>query len=310
MKALVIGSNGMDGSHMCDLLLSKGYEVWGTYRKNKDHISKYVMNANFHYVKLDLENIEYFFPTIAEIAPDEIYNFAGVSFSPDSERFPKLCEKINYASVMRLMESALALDCKFFQASSSEVFGKVSDLEINESTERKPHTPYADAKNEVDRWLKYYRGEGAKFYTAISFNHESERRGEKFVTRKITRSLAQIVNNQRSRLIMGNLDSRRDWGYAPDYVEGFYKMVQSHPDEYILATGTTHSVRDILDICGNYLGIDWQDYVIIEPTLQRVGERNNIWGNASKIKQNLGWSPTTSFEDMIIKMLKYDLEYV
>jgi GDPmannose 4,6-dehydratase len=305
--ALVIGANGMDGSLMVDLLLEKGYFVYATFCNStptkKEH-------SNLHWFFFDLADENLVFPMLnihCQGELDEIYNFAGVSFSPDSIRMPHHTMNVNYRSVMRILAFVEYKKCKFFQASSSEVFGNVKDITITEKTPRNPHTPYAHAKNMVDMMLRYMVEQGYPVYTAVSFNHECILRGEQFVTRKITKFVAEIVTHKRvGKLKLGNIKSRRDWGYAPDFVEGYYNMVQGEPCELIFATAQTHSVEDILEIAFSSQGLIWQDYVDLDKELVRADERDNLKGDYSKAYQTIKWIPKKPFDEMIIEMVKLE----
>jgi GDPmannose 4,6-dehydratase len=300
--AIVIGASGMDGSLMCELLLSKGYMVHGTYASNKRWV-EHLYHPNFTLHKFDLSNRDAIPHFVIEKQPSEVYNFGGVTFSPDSERLPEYTKEVNHSAVFKLMEVCYYADIKFFQASSSEVFGNIKDQELNEDSPRNPHTPYAEAKNETDKMMRYMREQGGKFYTAISFNHECERRGLHFLPAKICNYVKQLRNGATSELLkLGALTSRRDWGYAPDFVQGFYDQVQGEPSELIFATGVTHSVEDLLEKAFAPHGYNWTHYVSIDSQLFRLGERNNIWGDYSKAKETIGWQPTTKFADFIYKM--------
>jgi GDPmannose 4,6-dehydratase len=300
--AIVIGASGMDGSLMSELLLSKGYMVHGTYASNKRWVEN-LFHANFTLHKMDLVNSDKLNQFVLTIKPDEVYNFGGVTFSPDSIRLPDYTMQVNYSSVMKLMEICLFNQIKFFQASSSEVFGNIKDCELNELSPKDPHTPYARAKFYVDTQINHYTNMGGKFYNAISFNHECERRGAHFVTAKICNYVKELRNGMNApKLKLGSLDARRDWGYAPDFVQGFYDQVQGEPSELVFATGITHSVQDLLECAFAPHGYSWQDYVVVDESFVRNDDRNNIWGNYSKAKATIGWQPTTKFEHFIYKM--------
>jgi GDPmannose 4,6-dehydratase len=300
--AIVIGASGMDGSLMSELLLREGYMVHGTYNTNKRWVEN-LFHPNFTLHKMDLVNADKLNQFVLTIKPDEVYNFGGVTFSPDSIRLPDYTMQVNYTSVMKLMEICLFNQIKFFQASSSEVFGNVKDCELNESSRKDPHTPYAQAKYYVDTQMNHYRSMGGKFYNAISFNHECERRGAHFVTAKICNYVKELRNGgSANRLKLGSLDSKRDWGYAPDFVEGFYAQMQGEPSELVFATGIVHSVKDILECAFAPHGYSWEHYVTIDSTFIRNDDRNNIWGTYSKAKETIRWQPTTKFEDFIYKM--------
>jgi GDPmannose 4,6-dehydratase len=300
--AIVIGASGMDGSLMSELLLRKGYMVHGTYNTNKRWVDN-LFHPNFTLHHFDLGRQELIQQFVLNIKPDEVYNFGGVTFSPDSERLPDYTKEVNYNAVMKIMEVCFHNDIKFFQASSSEVFGNVKNMELNEQSAKFAHTPYAQAKKNVDSYMAYMREQGAKFYNAISFNHECERRGKHFVTAKICNFVKELRHGGSPNFLkLGSLDSKRDWGYAPDFVEGFYAQMQGEPTDLLFATGIVHSVQDILECAFAPHGYKWQDYVTIDSTFIRNDERNNIWGDYSKAKETIGWQPTTKFEDFIYKM--------
>jgi len=301
--ALVIGASGMDGSLMSELLLAEGYKVWGTYFNNKRWAGN-IKHDNFYLFQFDLGKTETMMKEIVSINPHEIYNFGGVTFSPDSERFPQYAMGVNYNAVCKLMEICLLENIKLFQASSSEVFGNIKNKEIDENTTRNPHTPYAQAKNQVDMLMRFHRQQGAKFYTAISFNHECERRGSQFVTQKICSHVKAILNNDAHTLKLGNIQSRRDWGNARDFVKGFYLQMQGEPSELVFATGKTHSVEDLLNFAFEPYEMNWREYVTFDTDLFRVDERNNIYGNYSKAEKLLGWQPKTELKDLIYEMTK------
>jgi GDPmannose 4,6-dehydratase len=302
-KALVIGASGMDGSLMSELLLAEGYKVWGTYLNDKRWAGN-IKHDNFHLFQFDLCKTETMMKEIVSIAPHEIYNFGGVTFSPDSEHLPQYTMEVNYDAVCKLIEICLIENIKLFQASSSEIFGNIKNKEIDENTTRNPHTPYAQAKNQVDMLMRFHRQQGAKFYTAISFNHECERRGSRFVTQKICSHVKAILNDDAHTLKLGNIQSRRDWGNARDFVKGFYMQMQGEPSELVFATGKTHSVEDLLNFAFEPYEMNWREYVTFDTDLFRVDERNNIYGNYSKAEKLLGWQPKTELKDLIYGMTK------
>ncbi len=304
MRALVIGANGMDGSLMCEFLLSKGYEVVGTYRLNQN----YIENIPVEKVFLDLAEFDAIDDLLDSRQFDEVYNFAGVTFAPDAEKEIDLTAKLNYFAVLRMINYCWENDIKLFQASSSEVFGNVKNQVCNELTKRMPTTHYAKAKSHIDDYMNFLRvTQKTKFYNAISFNHEGERRGEKFVTRKITKQVAEIMRGHRKSIALGNLQSRRDWGYASDFIEAYWLMVQGEPSEYVVATGISHSVEDIVRIAfKTFDEPNYKRYIRTSTKLIRPDERDNLTGDITKIKTQLGWTPQTSFEEMITKMTLND----
>jgi GDPmannose 4,6-dehydratase len=306
-KAVIIGATGMDGRLMMFHLLSKGYKVYATYCT---HAPDPIVNVEWLFFDLSDPHLVHSFLGIhIHEDIDEVYNFGGVSFSPDSIRMPKYTMDVNYTSVLRLLDWVEIKKCKFFQASSSEVFGKVKNQTLNEKSERAPHTPYAHAKNMVDMMLRYMREQGYPVYNAISFNHECFLRGEQFVTRKITKFVADTLNHKKvGKLYLGNLESRRDWGYAPDFIEGYYNMMQGEPQELVFATALTHRVMDILEVAFATYGLVWQDYVSVDKEFIREDERDNLTGDYSKAWETIKWHPKKPFDTMITEMVQHDLK--
>lgn len=308
MRALVIGANGMDGSLMCELLVKKGYKVFAAYHNNRNLIDEINTDGFINPIHIDLGNPISISNAIYQTNPSEIYNFGGISFSPDADKNPFLTNEINYWGVMKIIEIVWTENIKFFQSSSSEVFGLIQNIVCDEKTKRQPHTPYAKAKNSIDDYMEFLRRtHKVKLYNAISFNHEGERRGEQFVSRKITKQVAEIAKGKRPYLEIGNIDSRRDWGYANDFVEAYHQIVLGDPDEFVVSYGKTHSVSDIIDISFKTMGIEnYSKLIKVRKSLIRHDERNNITGNSLKLRSTLGWEPKTSFEEMITKMTQND----
>lgn len=306
-RALVIGATGMDGGLMMNLLLNKGYEVVATYNSQ---MPRYI-HSNLLWTKFDLsepKTIFYFFPF------DEIYNFAGVTFSPDSIRLPEYARQVNYYSVVKILEfiSKYYPKTKFFQSSSSEIFGNVKDQTLNLKSPKAPHTPYAEAKYNVDMLMSYMREEGFYFCNAVSFNHEHSTRGTHFITRKITNYVAKLyLHKTDERLAMGDINARRDWGYAPDFIVGFYYQMQlDEPTELLFATNQTHSVKDILETAFGYIGRRYEEHIVVRQEFIRNDDRNNIKGDYSKASELIGWQPLKKFDDMIIEMLENDINLI
>lgn len=316
VKALITGISGQDGSYLAELLLSKGYEVHGLIRrtalypeslKNIEHIP----NLNLHYGDLATEN--HLSAVIAELQPDEVYNLASQSDVRVSFDIPEYTGDITGLGTLRLLEAIRRFSpkSKFYQASSSEMFGD-SPPPQNEDTPMHPRSPYGAAKLYGYNIAKIYRVSYNLFCcNGILFNHESERRGRNFVTRKITESLPRILSGEQKILYLGNLDAKRDWGYAPDYCEAMWLMMQQEcPDDFVIGTGKTYSVRDFLDCAFNYVGLKWQDYVEISPDLFRPAEVNYLLADASKAKTVLGWEAKTSFSELVKIMVDFDLTEV
>ena len=312
-RALITGINGMDGSHLADLLLNKGYEVFGMERRcsspNRVNTKHLVNRINF--INGDLTDQNSLLRCIKESSPNEIYNLGAQSFVGESWNTPEQTSDVTGLGVLRMLEAIREYgeDVKFYQASSSEMFGRMVENPAKESTPFYPRSPYGVAKL-YGHWItKNYRESYDMFAcSGILFNHESERRGLEFVTRKITNGVAQIYNGMMDKITLGNLDSYRDWGYAPDYVEAMWMMLQQEkPDDYVIATGETHSIREFLDVAFNHVGIsDWSDYVEQDPRFMRPAEVDVLRGNATKAKENLGWKPKTSFEQLVKKMVDND----
>ena len=312
-RALITGINGMDGSHLADLLLNKGYEVFGMERRcsspNRVNTKHLVNRINF--INGDLTDQNSLLRCIKESSPNEIYNLGAQSFVGESWNTPEQTSDVTGLGVLRMLEAIREYgeDVKFYQASSSEMFGRMVENPAKESTPFYPRSPYGVSKL-YGHWItKNYRESYDMFAcSGILFNHESERRGLEFVTRKITNGVAQIYNGMMDKITLGNLDSYRDWGYAPDYVEAMWMMLQQEkPDDYVIATGETHSIREFLDVAFNHVGIsDWSDYVEQDPRFMRPAEVDVLRGNATKAKENLGWKPKTSFEQLVKKMVDND----
>jgi len=318
--ALITGINGMDGSHLADLLLNKGYEVFGIERrsssKNRINTEHLEDNTHFHFITADLTDQNSLYRALKLSHPDEVYNLAAQSFVGSSWNIPIQTSDVNGIGVLRFLESIRAYEndtkrkIKFYQASTSEMFGKMVENPANENTPFYPRSPYGVAKLYAHWMVKNYRESHNMFAcSGILFNHESERRGIEFVTRKISDGVARIALNLQDSISLGNLDSMRDWGYAPDYVEGMWLMLQQdEPDDYVLSTGECHSIRDFLTIAFDEVGIDnWQPYVKQDPKFYRPAEVDVLRGDSSKAKEELGWSSKTAFETLVRSMVKNDL---
>jgi GDPmannose 4,6-dehydratase len=320
-RALITGVTGQDGSYLAELLLKKNYEVHGIVRRSSsfgthriDHLAKTVPNVtdkvHLHYADLaDTTSIQ---SVLLAAPPDEIYNLAAQSHVRVSFDIPEYTSDITGLGVLRILQALriLGMSPRFYQASSSEMFGKVIETPQRETTPFYPRSPYACAKVFAHTIAVNYRESySLPASCGILFNHESPRRGENFVTRKITRSLTRIKLGLQERLALGNIDAERDWGFAGDYVEAMWLMLQAEtPDDYVIATGEKHSVRQFLNIVGDYLDIDWKEFVEIDKRLFRPAEVDLLLGNPQKAWDQLGWKPRTSFGDLVRIMVDADLE--
>ena len=316
MKALITGITGQDGSYLAELLLAKEYEVFGLVRRSSvkkfERIESLIDDITV--VEGDLTDQSSLDSVIHEVQPDEVYNMAAQSFVPASWSQAVLTGDVNGLGVMRVLESIRKHrpQAKFLQASSSEMFGKVRETPQTERTPFYPRSPYGVAKVFGHYITVNYRESYGLFAcSAMTFNHESPRRGLEFVTRKVTHQVARIKCGLSKKIMMGNLDSHRDWGFAGDYVQGMWLILhQSEPEDFVLATGVTHSVRDLLEVAFDAVGLDWQKYVEIDPKLIRPAEVDALCGNATKAHDKLGWKPRTSFEELIKMMIEADLEAI
>ena len=330
--AIIFGVTGQDGSHLADLLLERNYLVIGVTRRtstdNTTRISHLLNNRNFQLVGGDItdsSSVLNIFKNHGEV--DEVYNLAAQSHVAVSFNQPGLTWDITGKGCLNILQSLVDLNmvgARFYQASSSEMFGKNYDIEVgmtaeskyqNEETKFLPQSPYAIAKCAAHYMTRLYReGYGLHASAGILFNHEGPRRGENFVTRKITKWVGDYVKSGKSadfpKLRLGNLDAYRDWGYAGDYCEAMWMMLQQEePDDYVICTGETHSIREFLTIAFKEVGIDdWSDYVVQDPEFYRPAEVDYLRGDASKANKILGWEPRNSFEDLVKMMVKHDLE--
>ena len=318
-SALITGVNGMDGSHLADLLLSKGYIVYGMERrssvKNRTNTKHLEDNPDFHFVIGDMSDSESLRNILFEFEPDEIYNLAAQSFVGSSWKIPLETSDTNGLGVLRLLNATkqyqdnTGAEVKFYQASTSEMFGKMVENPAKENTPFYPRSPYGIAKLYAYWMVKNYRESYGMFAcNGILFNHESERRGIEFVTRKITDGVARIHLGLQDKILLGNLEVWRDWGYAPDYVEGMWLMLQQDiPDDYVLATNHAHSLEEFLDCAFKVVGLDWRDYIEQDERYMRPAEVPYLKGDASKAQEQLGWKPKTSFESMVKIMVENDI---
>ncbi|MBE7416070.1 MAG: GDP-mannose 4,6-dehydratase [Deltaproteobacteria bacterium] len=313
-KALITGITGQDGSYLAEFLLSKGYEVYGMVRRSS--IDKFEriehIREKIRLVQGDLMDQSSLDEAVKGIMPDEIYNLAAQSFVPTSWNQPTLTGEFTGLGTTRVLEAIRRIkpDTRFYQASSSEMFGKVREVPQNELTPFHPRSPYGVAKVYGHYITVNYRESYDIFAcSGILFNHESPRRGLEFVTRKITNGVARIKHGLATELRLGNLDAKRDWGFAGDYVESMWMMLQQPaPDDYVVATGDTHTVREFVELAFDRAGLDWKKHVIIDPAFFRPAEVELLVGDPSKAKLVLGWKPRVSFEELVRMMVDADIE--
>ena len=316
MRALITGITGQDGSYMAELLLGKGYEVFGIVRRSSvkkfDRIEPFMDDIEL--MEGDLTDQSSLDSAVHSVQPDEVYNLAAQSFVPVSWNQPVLTGEVTGLGVIRILEAIRRHrpTAKFLQASSSEMFGKVRETPQTEKTPFYPRSPYGVAKVFGHNITVNYRESYGMFAcSAMGFNHESPRRGMEFVTKKVTHQVAKIKRGLANKLLMGNLDAKRDWGFAGDYVRAMSMMLQQpQPDDYVLATGKTHSVRDLVEVAFAAVGLDWKQYVEIDPKLIRPAEVDFLCGDATKAREKLGWEPEVTFEKLIKMMVEADLEVV
>jgi len=312
-RALITGVNGMDGSHLADLLLTKGYEVYGMERRSssKNRINTYHLEGKINFINGDLSDQNSLLRCLRESDPDEIYNLASQSFVGESWNTPEQTSDVTGLGVLRMLEAIreYGKQIKFYQASTSEMFGRMENF-ANENTLFYPRSPYGVAKL-YGHWITVNYRESYDMFNCcgILFNHESERRGIEFVTRKITDGIARIHLGLRDKIVLGNLDTKRDWGYAPDYVESMWMMLQQdEPDDYVVATGKIHSLGEFLDSAFQHIGItDWEKYVGQDERYMRPADVFYLAGDAAKAKDVLGWQPKTTFEELVSKMVSSDI---
>src|ERR1700744_3374028 len=311
-KALITGITGQDGSYFADLLLSKGYEVHGIIRRastfNTARIDHLYQDSHVHGIRLflhfgDLSDSVQLVKLLYDLKPDEIYHLGAQSHVRVSFDIPEYTADVTGVGTIRILEAIreTGVNTRFYQASSSEMFGKVQQVPQTETTPFWPRSPYAVAKA-FSYWatVNYRESYGLHASNGILFNHESPRRGETFVTRKITRAVAHIKLGLQSELYLGNLEAKRDWGYAPEYVEGMWRMLQqTHGDDYVLATNETHTVREFCEAAFAHVGLNWQDHVKYDPRYERPAEVELLIGDPQKAKDQLGWAPTTKFADLV-----------
>jgi GDPmannose 4,6-dehydratase len=312
--ALITGITGQDGSYLAEFLLSKGYRVVGMTRRSSTDVQERIMSMldRIEIVSGDLLDQSSMTSIIADTQPDEVYNLAAQSFVPTSWSQPVLTGEFTALGVTRILEAIRHVDpsIKFYQASSSEMFGKVVEVPQNEDTPFYPRSPYGVAKA-YGHWItvNYRESYGLFAVSGILFNHESERRGREFVTRKISDGVARIKLGLLDKLRLGNMEAQRDWGFAGDYVRAMWMMLQQEtPEDYVIATGRTHKVRDFCRLAFAAVDLNWEDYVVQDPRFYRPAEVDLLVGDPSRAKRVLGWVPETSFEELIDMMVRADLE--
>lgn len=320
-KALITGITGQDGSYLTELLLGKGYEVYGIIRRAStfnteriDHIYQdpHESGRRMKLVYGDLNDASSLNKILRDVQPDEIYNLGAQSHVRVSFDIPEYTAEVGALGALRLLEAIRETGLgktRFYQASSSELYGKVQEVPQRETTPFYPRSPYAAAKLYA-YWItvNYRESYGLYACNGILFNHESPRRGETFVTRKITRAAAAIKLGLQDKLYLGNLDAKRDWGFAGDYVEAMWRMMQQEePEDFVIATGETHSVREFLDEAFGHLNLDWNKYVEIDPRYFRPAEVDLLIGDATKARQKLDWEPKVSFRELVTMMVDADV---
>ncbi len=312
-KAFITGITGQDGSYLAELLLDKGYEVHGLVRRSSSfntwRIDQIRDRLVLHYG--DLVDQNSLLRTLESVGPDEVYNLAAQSHVKVSFEMPEYTGNVTAMGVMRLIDAVreIGLGARVYQAGSSEMFGLVQQTPQTETTPFHPRSPYGCAKV-YGHWIavNYREGYGMHVSNGILFNHESPRRGENFVTRKITMGLAAIKQGQTKELRLGNLDAKRDWGFAGDYVEAMWLMLQQpKPDDYVIATGETHSVREFLQEAFSHVGLDWQKHVVVDPKYFRPAEVDLLLGDSTKARQALGWKPKVDFKRLVRLMVDGDM---
>ncbi len=313
-RALITGITGQDGSYLAEFLLEKGYEVIGVVRRTSHHSYERIdhLIPRVRIEAADLLDQHSLTTVLQDVQPDEVYNLAAQSFVPTSFTQPVLTGEFTALGVTRILE-AVRLACptaRFYQASSSEMFGKVTETPQNEDTPFYPRSPYGVAKLYA-HWItvNYRESYGLHAVSGILFNHESPRRGMEFVTRKVTDGVARIARGMATELRLGNLEAQRDWGYAGDYVDAMWRMLQQDaPRDYVIGSGVTHSVGDLVRIAFERVGLDWTKYVVQDPKFYRPAEVDLLLADPSRAKADLGWAPRTTFEELVQMMVDADLE--
>ena len=313
-KALITGVTGQDGSYLAELLLSKGYQVVGVVRRTSHHSYERIEHLldRIEVVAADLLDQHSLTVVLQDTRPDEVYNLAAQSYVPTSWTQPVLTGEFTALGVTRILEAIRLVHptARFYQASSSEMFGRVSETPQRETTSFYPRSPYGVAKV-YGHWITVNYRESYNLFavSGILFNHESPRRGIEFVTRKVTDGVARIKLGMAREIRLGNLDARRDWGFAGDYVEAMWRMLQQpQPQDYVVGTGVTHSVRELVEAAFGRVGLDWKKYVKTDPKYVRPAEVDLLQADPSKARRELGWSPGVSFPELVAMMVDADLE--
>jgi len=315
-KAFITGATGMDASYLAEQLLDKGYEVHGLVRRsssfNRERIDP-LGNLELHYG--DITDLGSMLEVLKKVEPDEIYHLAAQSHVGISWKIPIYTFEATGLGVLNLLEAVrlLGLKSKIYQASTSEMFsGKKEEAPFNENSRLEPESPYSAAKLYAHEMCRIYReAYGMYIVRGILFNHESERRGQNFVTRKISCGVANIVKGKQSKLYLGNMQAMRDWGYAPEYTQAMQLMMQQpEPDDYVLATGEIHSVQEFAEEAFEYVGLDWKDYVVCDNEYVRPNETDYLVGDAAKAEEKLGWKPKIKFKELVRLMVDYDLKKI
>ena len=313
-KAVITGITGQDGSYLAELLLSKGYEVVGVVRRTSHHSYERIEHLldRIEIVPADLLDQHSLTMVMQEAKPDEVYNLAAQSYVPTSWSQPVLTGEFTALGVTRILEAIRLAHpvARFYQASSSEMYGRVTETPQRETTSFYPRSPYGVAKA-YGHWItvNYRESYGLYAVSGILFNHESPRRGIEFVTRKVTDGVARITRGLATELRLGNLDAKRDWGYAGDYVDAMWRMLQQPaPQDFVIGTGVCHTVRDLVEAAFGHVGLDWRKYVVTDPRFIRPAEVDLLVADPSKAKAELGWTPTVDFAALIAMMVDADLE--
>lgn len=318
-RVLITGINGMDGSHLADFLLDKNYEIFGIERRSsvKNRTNTFHLEGKINFINGDLTDQNSLLRCLKISEPHEVYNLAAQSFVGESWNTPEQTSDVTGLGALRMLEAIREFDpknsIKFYQASSSEMFGRMVENPANENTPFYPRSPYGVAKLYAHWITKNYRESYGMFNcSGILFNHESERRGLEFVTRKITEGVAKISLGLADKITLGNLEAKRDWGYAPDYIEAMWLMMQlEEPDDFVIATGETHSIREFLDEAFSVIEIkDWSKYVVQDQKFMRPAEVDVLRGNPEKAKKLLNWEPKTSFKQLVDIMIKSDVKII
>lgn len=313
-RALITGITGQDGSYLAELLLEKGYEVYGLIRRTTTVSYERIKHIQdkINLISADLTDLTSLIYSLREAKPDELYNLAAQSFVPASWAQPVLTGDVTALGVTRMLDAIRTVnpEIRFYQASSSEMFGKVQEVPQRETTPFYPRSPYGVAKV-YGHWItvNYRESYDLHLTSGILFNHESPRRGYEFVTRKVTRHAAMISLGLAKEMRIGNLDAQRDWGFAGDYVHAMWMMLQQEtPDDYVVASGRTHTVQYLCEVAFNCIDKNWQDYTVQDPKFMRPAEVDLLIGDPSKARERLGWQPTVTFEQLIEMMVKADYE--